>query len=64
MLGVALYERFDESGFADTGGSDNGDNDGRGLLRESIRLQKGQYAEAQFELRWRNEPLAHEAAFL
>ncbi len=36
MLSVAFYEGFDEGGFADAGGTDNGDNYGRGFFREAV----------------------------
>jgi len=36
VLSVAFYEGFDEGGFADAGGTDNGDNYGRGFFREAV----------------------------
>lgn len=36
MLGVAFYEGFYESGFADAWGADDGDDYGRGFFGEAV----------------------------
>ena len=36
VLGITLDQGFDEGGFADAGGTDNGDNYGRGFFREAV----------------------------